>query len=137
LSRAQQDKAYTESMLAQQVAAWKSSLSSTNPVTLEQELTQLQGQLLQLQARYTDDYPDVIKTKADIAEVQKKLKEAMQPRRPPRVRPRARYGECHRAAGNRPTPAADSPVPGGDRAGCPLDQKKLQSRLRSTRAAPP
>jgi len=35
----------------------------------------LQGQLLQLQARYTDDYPDVIKTKADIAEVEKKLKE--------------------------------------------------------------
>lgn len=75
LSRAQQDKAYTESMLAQQIAAWKSSLSSTNPQTLEQQLTQLQGQLLQLQARYTDDYPDVIKTKADIAEVEKRLKE--------------------------------------------------------------
>jgi uncharacterized protein involved in exopolysaccharide biosynthesis len=75
LSRAQQDKAYTESMLAQQVAAWKTSLSTTNPQTLEQQLTQLQTQLMQLQARYTDDYPDVIKTKADIAEVQKKLKE--------------------------------------------------------------
>jgi len=75
LSRAQQDKAYTESMLAQQMAAWKSSLSSTNPQTLEQGLTQLQGQLLQLQARYTDDHPDVIKTKADIAEIEKKLKE--------------------------------------------------------------
>src|SRR4029077_8968532 len=75
LSRAQQDKAYTESMLAQQTAAWKSSQSSSNPQTLEQQLTQLQGQLLQLQARYTDDHPDVIKTKADIAEVQKKLKE--------------------------------------------------------------
>jgi uncharacterized protein involved in exopolysaccharide biosynthesis len=62
-------------MLAQQIAAWKSSLSSTNPQTLEQQLTQLQAQLLQLQARYTDDYPDVIKTKADIAEVEKKLKE--------------------------------------------------------------
>ncbi len=75
LSRAQQDKAYTESMLAQQIAAWKSSQSSTNPQTLEQQLTQLQGQLMQLQARYTDDHPDVIKTKADIAEVEKKLKE--------------------------------------------------------------
>ena len=75
LSRAQQDKAYTESMLAQQVAAWKSSLSSTNPQTLESQLTLLQAQLLQLQARYTEDYPDVIKTKADIAEVEKKLKE--------------------------------------------------------------
>jgi len=75
LSRAQQDKAYTESMLAQQISSWKSSLSSTNPQTLQTQLTQLQGQLLQLQARYTDDYPDVIKTKADIAEVEKKLKE--------------------------------------------------------------
>jgi polysaccharide chain length determinant protein (PEP-CTERM system associated) len=75
LGRAQQDKAYTESMLSQQIAAWKSSLSSTNPQTLETQLTQLQAQLLQLQARYTDDYPDVIKTKADIAEVEKKLKE--------------------------------------------------------------
>jgi len=34
LSRAQQDKAYTESMLAQQIAAWKSSQSNTNPQTL-------------------------------------------------------------------------------------------------------
>jgi polysaccharide chain length determinant protein (PEP-CTERM system associated) len=75
LSRAEQDKAYTESMLASQIAAWKSSQSSTNPQTLEQELAQLQAQLLQLQARYTDDHPDVIKTKADIAEVTKKLKE--------------------------------------------------------------
>lgn len=75
LSRAEQDKSYTESMLAQQIAAWKSSQSNTNPQTLEQELAQLQSQLLQLQARYTDDHPDVIKAKADIAEVEKKLKE--------------------------------------------------------------
>ncbi len=75
LSRAQQDKAYTGSMLAQQIAAWKSSQSSTNPQTLEAQLNQLQAQLLDLQARYTADHPDVIKTKADIAEVDKKLKE--------------------------------------------------------------
>jgi polysaccharide chain length determinant protein (PEP-CTERM system associated) len=75
LNRAQQDKAYTESLLAQQLAAWKSSQSSTNPQTLEQQLNILQAQLLQLQARYTEDHPDVIKTKADIAEVQKKLAE--------------------------------------------------------------
>jgi polysaccharide chain length determinant protein (PEP-CTERM system associated) len=73
LSRAQQDRAYTESMLAQQLAAWKTSQSSTNPQTLEQQLSTLQSQLLSLQARYTDDHPDVIKAKADIAEVKKKL----------------------------------------------------------------
>ena len=75
LSRAQQDKTYTEGLLAQQVAAWRANQSSTNPQVLEQQLTALQAQLLQLQARYTDDYPDVVKTKADIAEVQKKLAE--------------------------------------------------------------
>jgi len=75
LNRAQQDKSYTESILAQQVAAWKSSQASTNPQTLEKELSDLQSQLLQLQARYTDDHPDVIKAKADIAEVKKKLAE--------------------------------------------------------------
>lgn len=75
LNRAQQDKTFAESLLAQQVATWKSSLSSTSPQTLEQQLTVLQSQLLQLQARYTDDYPDVAKTKADIAKVQGKLDE--------------------------------------------------------------
>ena len=76
LNRAQQDKAYTESLLAQQLAAWKSSQSSNSPQTMEQQLNILQAQLMQLQARYTDDHPDVIKTKADIAEVKKRLAEA-------------------------------------------------------------
>lgn len=75
LNRAQQDKAYTESLLAQQLAAWKSSQSNTNPQTLDQQLNLLQAQLMQLQARYTNDHPDVIKTKADIAEIRKKLAE--------------------------------------------------------------
>ena len=75
LNRAQQDKAYTESMLAQQVAAWKSSQTSTNPQTLQQQMATLQAQLITLQARYTNDYPDVVKTKRDIAGLQKKLDE--------------------------------------------------------------
>jgi uncharacterized protein involved in exopolysaccharide biosynthesis len=75
LNRAQQDKAYTESVLAQQLATWKMSQSSTNPDTLEKQLSDLQSELLSLQARYTEDHPDVIKTKADIAEVKKKLAE--------------------------------------------------------------
>jgi len=75
LSRDQQDKEYSESVLAQQVAAWKSTQSSTNPQTLEKQLSDLQSQLLSLQSRYTPDHPDVMKTKADIAEVKKKLAE--------------------------------------------------------------
>jgi len=73
LSRAQQDKAYTDSMLAQQLAAWKSSQNSTNPEILQKQLSDLQTQLLQLKSKYTDDHPDVIKIKADIDGVKKKL----------------------------------------------------------------
>jgi uncharacterized protein involved in exopolysaccharide biosynthesis len=75
LNRAQQDKSYTESMLAQQLAAWQNSGTSSNPQTLEKQLSDLQSQLLQQKANYTDDHPDVIKTKADIVEVKKKLAE--------------------------------------------------------------
>lgn len=73
LNRAQQDKGYAESVLAQQVAAWKASQSTSNPQSLEQQLSSLQSQLRDLQARYTDDYPEVIKAKRDIAEIQKQL----------------------------------------------------------------
>jgi polysaccharide chain length determinant protein (PEP-CTERM system associated) len=75
LNRAQQDKAYAESLLSQQVAAWKAAQDSTNPQTLQKQLSELQSKLPELQARYTADHPDVIKAKADIAEVKKKLDE--------------------------------------------------------------
>jgi uncharacterized protein involved in exopolysaccharide biosynthesis len=75
LNRAQQDKAYTESLLAQQLAAWRSSQTANNPQTLQQQLAILQSQLITLQARYTDDHPDVVKTKNDIAELKRKLNE--------------------------------------------------------------
>jgi len=72
-NRAQQDKAYTESVLSQQLTAWRNAQSSSNPQTLQQQLSQLQTQLIEEQARYTDDHPDVIKTKANIAQIKKKL----------------------------------------------------------------
>jgi uncharacterized protein involved in exopolysaccharide biosynthesis len=75
VNRAQQDKSYTESLLAQQLAAWKSSQGSSNPQSLEQQLTARQADLISLQARYTNDHPDVIKAKADITELKKKLAE--------------------------------------------------------------
>ena len=75
LNRAQQDRTYTQSLLSQQVAAWKSSQNETNPTSLEQQLTALQSQLISLEARYTEDHPDVIKAKADIAELKRRLDE--------------------------------------------------------------
>jgi polysaccharide chain length determinant protein (PEP-CTERM system associated) len=75
LSRAQQDKSFAESLLTQQIAAWQATQSGRNPDTLEQQLAALQTQLATLQARYTDDYPDVIKAKSDIATLQKRIAE--------------------------------------------------------------
>lgn len=75
LNRAQQDKTYAEALLSQDIAAWKASQSEDNPQSIEQQLTKLQSNLIELQSRYTDDYPDVSKTKKNIAELQKKLKE--------------------------------------------------------------
>jgi polysaccharide chain length determinant protein (PEP-CTERM system associated) len=75
LNRAQQDRAYAESVVAQQVAAWKATQTSTDPQTLQKQLAALESQLITLQARYTDDHPDVVKTKNDIAKLKRKLNE--------------------------------------------------------------
>jgi polysaccharide chain length determinant protein (PEP-CTERM system associated) len=76
MNRAQQDKAYAESLLAQQLAAWNSTATdSADPKVLQKQMSDLQSQLLQLRSRYTDDYPEVSKTKADIKILQKKIDE--------------------------------------------------------------
>ncbi|MGC2531176.1 MAG: hypothetical protein WA639_25805 [Candidatus Acidiferrum sp.] len=73
LSRAQQDKVFNESLLGQQEASWKASQTGQNPETAEQQLGVLQDQLTSLQARYTPEYPDVIKLKSQIEELKKQM----------------------------------------------------------------
>ena len=73
LSRAEQEKTFAESMLTQQLAAWQASQVGEDPDTLQQQLTALQTKLAALRAQYTDQYPDVIKTKADIAALKKRI----------------------------------------------------------------
>jgi polysaccharide chain length determinant protein (PEP-CTERM system associated) len=80
LARAQQDKSFTESMLTQQLATLQASQTGRDPNTLEQQLAALQTQLATLQARYTDDYPDVTKTKNDIAALKKTIAESDDPK---------------------------------------------------------
>jgi polysaccharide chain length determinant protein (PEP-CTERM system associated) len=75
LSRAQQDKAFNESMLSQQEATWKASQTGQNPETLDDQIRALQDQLTSLESRYTHEHPDVIKTKKQIEELQKRLAE--------------------------------------------------------------
>lgn len=78
LHQAQQDKAFAESLLSQQLATWKSSKDGQDPETLEQHLRDLQNQLHSLQGHYTEDHPDVVKLNNDIARVQKQLAGAAQ-----------------------------------------------------------
>ena len=75
LSRAQQDKVLNESILTQQLSTWRSMQSSpgTNTETLEQQLGALQDQLTNLESRYTEEHPDVIKTKNQIAELKRRM----------------------------------------------------------------
>jgi len=73
LSRAQQDKAFNQTLLDQELANWRSSHLEQNPVTLDQQLGGLQDQLLALQAKYTDEHPDVVKLKNQIQELKKQM----------------------------------------------------------------
>ena len=73
ISRAQQDKAFTESVLSQQEANWKSSQTGQNPESAEKQLSALEDQLTNLQARYTPEHPDVMKLKNQIEELKKQL----------------------------------------------------------------
>jgi polysaccharide chain length determinant protein (PEP-CTERM system associated) len=81
VNRAQQDKSFAESILAQQLSAWQASQSGQNPETLDQQLEALQAQLVALQSKYTNDHPDVIKAKNDIALLKKKITESEQQRK--------------------------------------------------------
>ena len=81
LNRHTQDKAYMESLLAQQLQALKLSADlesghapgSPSRDPRADQLTKLEAQLTSLQARYTDQYPDVVKVKAEIADVKNQI----------------------------------------------------------------
>lgn len=74
VSRAQQDKAFNESLLTQQEATWKSAQSGTvSTESLDQQLAGLQDQLTALLGKYTPEHPDVIKVKAQIEEIKRRL----------------------------------------------------------------
>ncbi len=76
LERTQQDKTFTQSALQQQIAAWQATQDGSNPETYDQQLEALQTELATLRSKYTDDYPDVIKAKHDIDNLNKKIAES-------------------------------------------------------------
>lgn len=75
ITQAGQQKTYLESLLGQQVASWKSKQveGAAAPDDLERQRTALQNDLIRLQARYTPDHPDVIKTKEALSQIDKKI----------------------------------------------------------------
>jgi polysaccharide chain length determinant protein (PEP-CTERM system associated) len=68
LNRAQQDKSFAESVLAQQVA----SQSADNP-SAQKQLADMQSQLAALLAKDTEDHPDVIRMRQSIADLKQKM----------------------------------------------------------------
>src|SRR4029077_3360480 len=68
LNRAQQDKSFAESVLAQQIA----SQSADNP-SAQKQLADLQSQLAALLAKDTEDHPDVIRMRQSIADLKQKM----------------------------------------------------------------
>ncbi len=93
ISRAQQDKAYAESMLSQQLATLEATPvqapGAPRQDLLLTQLMALQNNLMVAQSRYTDDHPDVIKLKSDIAEVQRKIDAANSRTEPAQSAPEA------------------------------------------------
>ena len=75
LNRGQQDRLMRNRCWRNKLRPGRLPKRRTNPQTMQKQLAQLQSQLITLQARYTDDHPDVVKTKNDIAELKRKLNE--------------------------------------------------------------
>jgi polysaccharide chain length determinant protein (PEP-CTERM system associated) len=75
VNRAQQDKAFNETLLNQQETNWKSMLNGgqLNPETQEQQLAALQEQYNSLLLRYKPEYPDAMKLKAQIEDLQRRM----------------------------------------------------------------
>jgi polysaccharide chain length determinant protein (PEP-CTERM system associated) len=68
LSRAQQDKAFAEAMLAEQMAS-----RTEGGQSLQKQLSERQAELSSLQSKYTVEHPDMIKLQADISDLKEQI----------------------------------------------------------------
>jgi polysaccharide chain length determinant protein (PEP-CTERM system associated) len=75
ISRAQQDKTFNETLLGQQEASLKATQNDGvgDSDALEKQLAALQDQLSDQLAKYTPEHPDVMKTKAQIEELKRRM----------------------------------------------------------------
>jgi polysaccharide chain length determinant protein (PEP-CTERM system associated) len=82
LSRMEQDKSYAESILAMQIQSQGPQAAEHGglaPQAQQVELQQLLTEEADLTARYTNDYPDVVRVKREIAELRQKMAAAPAP----------------------------------------------------------
>jgi polysaccharide chain length determinant protein (PEP-CTERM system associated) len=81
INHAQQEKTFSQTILDQQETTWK-QLQSTNqnPETQEQQLASMQDQLTNMLVRYTPEHPDIVKLKAQIEDLKKRMLEEPPPR---------------------------------------------------------
>ncbi len=86
MTRTQQDKSFNETLLEQQEASWKASQKGENPESLEDQLRARQEQLTVLLSRYTQEHPDIVKLKNEIADLKRKIDEAPNPSDSPKPR---------------------------------------------------
>jgi len=75
MNRLLEDRANSEKTLEDHLSALKAAEAAPTYTALRQQLIKLQEQLVLLRAKYTDEYPNVIKTKHEIADLQAKLSE--------------------------------------------------------------
>jgi polysaccharide chain length determinant protein (PEP-CTERM system associated) len=68
LNRAQQDKSFAESLLAGQ----RASQSADNP-SAQKQLAEMQSQLSAMLAKYTEDHPDVVRLRQNIADLKQQM----------------------------------------------------------------
>jgi polysaccharide chain length determinant protein (PEP-CTERM system associated) len=78
VGRLQQEKTFDESLLAQQLAAFKQSQTSQDPTTLETQKQAAEARLAALRAQYTDEYPDVVKAQEDLDAINQRIAAAQQ-----------------------------------------------------------
>jgi polysaccharide chain length determinant protein (PEP-CTERM system associated) len=71
LSRAEQDRAFNESLLSSQEINAKAALTGQTPEANQLQLDALQQQLATLLAHYTPKHPDVVKVRGQIEELKK------------------------------------------------------------------
>jgi len=79
LNRAQQDRAFSETLLEQETASIQTTADSpANPDILQKQLSDAEERLADLRLKYTDNYPDVVKAKHDVDMLNQEIAEADQ-----------------------------------------------------------